>query len=199
MRNSTTEGNNLPEKSLFINKQREGQNLPSSNKHLKEVNVNKIVAYRCRSHEVFNKNATTSIQWCNSCVNYHHYKALIYHKYIPDTYLGMVMFIPSQHGDTSFQRRQFLRKFPLNSTHFPEIKIRHVFVFGKFGIFLNYIFTARKQSLGKVMFYTCVSVILFTGDVYPSMQWAGGSTPHRKTPPKQTPPRQTTPLPEMAT
>ena len=42
------------------------------------------------------------------------------------------MFIPSQQGDTSFQRRQFLREKMLNSVYFPQVKISHVFVFGKF-------------------------------------------------------------------
>ena len=31
----------------------------------------------------------------------------------------------------------------------------------------RYIFTAHKRSLGKVMFYTCLSVILFTGECLP--------------------------------
>ena len=91
---------------------------------------------KSKTSDVFNENETTiPSHWCDSCVNYHQYKAVIYPKHIPDTYLDMVMFIPSQHGDTSFQRRQFLRKFPLNSTYFPQLKIRHVFVLGKFGIF----------------------------------------------------------------
>ena len=83
------------------------------------------------------QNVTIKTKWCNSCINYHQYKAVIYPKHIPDTYLDMVIFIPSRHGDASFQRRQFLRKFILNSTHFPEVKIRHVFVFGKFSLFLS--------------------------------------------------------------
>ena len=96
--------------------------------------------------ELNNANLTTSSQWCNSCVNYHQYKALIYPKHIPDTYLDMVMFIPSQHGDSSFQRRQFLRKKILNSTNFPQIKIRHVFVFGKFSTFLHFHFHKRSTK-----------------------------------------------------
>ena len=91
-------------------------------------------------------NSTTSSEGWNFCVwnpkllciNYHQCKAVIYPKYIPDNNLDMVMFIPSQHGDSSFQRRQFLRKFPLNSTYFPQIKTKHVFVFGKFSL-LNFV------------------------------------------------------------
>ena len=97
---------------------------------------NVVCASKSKTSDIFNENGTTrSAQWCDSCINYHQYKVVIYPKYIPDTYLDMVMFIPSQHGDTSFQRRQFLRKFPLNSTHFPQLKIRHIFVFGKFRLF----------------------------------------------------------------
>ena len=97
---------------------------------------NVAYASRSKTSAIFNNNGTTMpSQWCNSCVNYHQYKAVIYPKHIPDTYLDMVMFIPSQHGDTSFQRRQFLREFPLNSTYFPQLKIRHVFVLGKFSVF----------------------------------------------------------------
>ena len=87
------------------------------------------------SNTVSNSNTTDTSHWCNSCVNYHQYKALIYPKHIPNTYLDMVMFIPSQQGDTSFQRRQFLRKFPLNSTLSSQVKFRHVFVFGKYSKF----------------------------------------------------------------
>ena len=114
------------------------QNIPS-----------KIGNVACTSKSVvFNENGTTMpSQWCNSCVNYHQYKALIYPKHIPDTYLDMVIFIPSQHGDTSFQRRQFLRKFPLNSTYFPQLKMRHVFVFGKFSIFFFFFFGLFSTSL----------------------------------------------------
>ena len=117
----------LPEISLSLNNPREEQNLSSTNNTRKEVDVT-----TSKPHMVLNKTTITASQWCDSCVNYHHYKALIYPKHIPDNYLDMVMFIPSQQGDTSFERRQFLRKFPLNSTYFPQIKIRHVFVFGKF-------------------------------------------------------------------
>ena len=44
------------------------------------------------------------------------------------------MFIPSHQGDTSFQRRQFLRNKLLNSLYFPQVEFRHVFVFGKFHV-----------------------------------------------------------------
>ena len=80
----------------------------------------------------FNGKLTIPSQWCDSCINYYQYRALIYPKHIPDTYLDMVIFIPSQHGDTSFQRRQFLRTKILNSTNFSQVNIRHAFVFGKF-------------------------------------------------------------------
>ena len=89
----------------------------------------------------FNGNLTIPSQWCNSCINYHQYKAVIYPKHKPDTYLDMVMFIPSQQGDSSFQRRQFLRTKILNSTNFPQIKIRHVFVFGKFSTISSFSFS----------------------------------------------------------
>ena len=108
---------------------------------------------KSKTSVVFNENGTTrSVQWCDFCINYHQYKAVIYPKHIPDTYLDMVMFIPSQHGDTSFQRRQFLRKFPLNSTYFPQIKIRHVFVFGKFS-FLYFISIMNYQLSLSVLSY----------------------------------------------
>ena len=119
----------LPDISLYLNKPRGEHNLRSTNNTRKEVYVTKSYPY---PDAVINTNATTSKEWCDSCLNYHQYNALIYPKNIPDTYLDMVMFIPSQHGDTSFQRRQFLRKFILNSTKFPQIKSRHVFMFGKF-------------------------------------------------------------------
>ena len=38
-----------------------------------------------------------------------------------------------------------------------------------------WLFTVRKRSCRKVMFFH-LSVILFTEGVYPSMQWAGGCT-----------------------
>ena len=113
----------------------------------KEVNVS---SSQSKPHSVFNVNGTGSVQWCSRCINYHQYKVLIYPKYIPDTYLDMVMFIPSQHGDSSFQRRQFLRKFPLNSTCFPEVKIKHVFVLGKslflrtIGFSIHVVITIRR-------------------------------------------------------
>ena len=85
---------------------------------------------------VYNKNGTTtSLHPCNSCVNFHQYEAVIYPKLIPNTYLDMVIFIPSQQGDASFQRRQFFRKKMLNSSNFPQVKIRHVFVFGESSFF----------------------------------------------------------------
>ena len=87
------------------------------------------------NNTVSNSNTTDTSHWCNSFVNYHQYEALIYPKHIPNTYLDVVMFIPSQHRDTSFQRRQFLRKFPLNATLSPQVKFRHVFVFGKYSKF----------------------------------------------------------------
>ena len=105
----------------------QGSRLSSSNQW-KEVNVS---SSQSKPHSIFNVNGTGSLQWCRRCINYHQYKVLIHPKYIPDTNLDMVMFIPSQHRDSSFQRRQFLRKFPLNSTCFPEVKIKHVFVLGK--------------------------------------------------------------------
>ena len=106
----------------------------SQNEPSKVVNI--TYASNSKLDTVFNQNRSDiSSQLCDLCINYHQYEALIYPKNIPDTYLDMVMFIPSQHGDTSFQRRQFLRKFPLNSTYFQQIKIRHVFLLGKFSIF----------------------------------------------------------------
>ena len=76
---------------------------------------------------IYNKSGTT--------VSPEQYNVLIYPRHIPDTYLDMVVFIPSHHGDNSFQRRQFLRKKMLNSSYFSQVKIRHVFVFGKFSFF----------------------------------------------------------------
>ena len=69
---------------------------------------------------------------------------------------------------------------------------------------LNQFIAARKWSCGKVMFYTCLSVILFTGGVSqhamgradtpsqtppPPGRPPLGRYPPRKTPPRQTPPR----------
>ena len=51
------------------------------------------------------------------------------------------------------------------------------------------IFTVRKRSYGEVMFYSCLSVILFTGGCLP--QCMLGYTPPSRHLPGQTPPRQT--------
>ena len=112
------------------------QNEPSKIFNITSASKSKL------DEDVIENGSTRLAQWCNSCVNCRQYKALIYPKHILDTYLDMVMFIPSQHGDTSFQRRQYLRKFPLNSTYFPQLKIRHVFVFGKFSIFYFWAYLA---------------------------------------------------------
>ena len=137
--NTTNEMVNLIEKSEFQNK------------------LSKVVNITCASKSKFYKDCneygtTRSSTWCDSCINYYKYKALIHPKHIPDTNLDMVIFIPSQHGDTSFQRRQFLRKFPLNSTNFTEVKIRHVFVFGKFSTFyfLDSFGTSRQEPQSNV-------------------------------------------------
>ena len=115
---------------------------------------NVACASKRKTSVIFNENGTTMpSQSCDSCVNYHQYKTVIYPKHIPDTYLDMVMFIPSQHRDSSFQRRQFLRKFPLNSTHFPQLKIRHVFVFGKFSLF--YVFGTSRIEPVQSEFISC--------------------------------------------
>ena len=105
LRNSPTEIVNLLDVSGYPNK-------PG-----KVVNI--TCASKSKPGVVFNENWTTrSAQWCDSCINYHQYKALIYPKHTPDNHMDMVIFLPSRHGGTSFQRRQFLRKFPLNSTSF---------------------------------------------------------------------------------
>ena len=120
---------NAPNRILFFTNKRKGQNFT---KGLSETGLSSESKLHWKTNFTRNVNSTTSKQWCDLCVNYHQSKAVIYPKHIPDTYLHMVIFMPSRHGDTSFQRRQFLRKFPLNSTYFPHLKIRHVFVFGKF-------------------------------------------------------------------
>ena len=120
---------NAPNRILFSTNKRKGQNFT---KGISETGLSSESKLHWKTNFTRNVDSTTSKQSCDLCVNYHQYKAVIYPKHIPDTYLDMVIFIPSRHGDTSFQRRQFLRKFPLNSTHFPQLKIRHVFVFGKF-------------------------------------------------------------------
>ena len=127
---------------------------------------NVACASKNKTSDVFDENGTTMpSQWCDSCVNYHQYKALIYPKHIPDTYLDMVMFIPSQYGDTSFQRRQFLRKFPLNSTYFPQLKIRHVFVLGKFSIFyfLAYLNYMNCQLSLSILSWVIIAIIIASG------------------------------------
>ena len=126
--------------------------LSSSNQWKEEQNL--TAGLSKSSSDKFHGNITTrSPHWCDRCINYHQYKVLIYPKYIPDTYLGMVMFIPSQHGDSSFQRRQFLRKFPLNSKYFPQIKMRHLFVFGKCNIYiLLYLF---------IYLFVCLFICLY--------------------------------------
>ena len=51
-----------------------------------------------------------------------------------------------------------------------------------------YIFTARKRSLLRLYFYTCLSVILFTGGVCLSAWWDTHTPPRNQTPTgKQTP------------
>ena len=116
----------LPEISLSLNKPHEGQTFPFKLKPNEAPDVPK-------PDMVSSGNGTMgSPQWCNACLDYHQYEALIYPKHIPSTYLDVVLFIPSQQGDTSFQRRQFLRKKMLNSSNFPQVKFKHVFVFGKF-------------------------------------------------------------------
>ena len=121
---------NSPNRILFsTNERKTRQNFTEG---LSETRLSSESKPHAKTNYSGNTNNTTSSEWCDSCINYHQYKAVIYPKNIPDTYLDMVMLIPSQNRDASFQRRQFLRKFPLNSTYFPHIKIRHVFVFGKF-------------------------------------------------------------------
>ena len=46
---------------------------------------------------------------------------------------------------------------------------RHSFDFSGLTKNFSSTFTARKQSLRRLCFYMCLSVILFTGGVYPSM------------------------------
>ena len=123
---------NSPNRILFSTNKRKGQNFT---KGLSETGLSSESKLHWKTNFTRNVDSTTPKQWCDLCVNYHQYKAVIYPKHIPDTYLDMVMFIPSQQRDSSFQKRQFLRKFILNSTRFPEVKIRHVFVFGKFSLF----------------------------------------------------------------
>ena len=138
---------NSPNRILFsTNERKTGQNFTEG---LSETRLSSESKPHEKTNFSGNTNNTTSSGWCDSCINYHQYKAVIYPKHIPDTYLDMVIFIPSQHRDSSYEKRQFLRKFPLNSTNFPQLKIRHIFVFGKFSLF-----TARNEILH-------VSVILF--------------------------------------
>ena len=56
------------------------------------------------------------------------------------------------------------------------------------------IFTARKRSLRRLCFYTCLLFILFTGGVYPRHPPGRHAPPARHHPPGQTPPRADTPL-----
>ena len=53
-------------------------------------------------------------------------------------------------------------------------------------VYLYFLFTVRKRSCGKVMFYTCLSVILFTGGDLPQCKL--GYTPFAPLGP-ETPPR----------
>ena len=54
-------------------------------------------------------------------------------------------------------------------------------------------FTARKRSLRRLCFYTCMSVILFTGGCLP--QCMLGYTPEEQTPPRADIPRSRNPSP----
>ena len=54
-------------------------------------------------------------------------------------------------------------------------------------------FTARKRSLQRLCFYTCMSVILFTGGCLP--QYMLGYTPQEQTPPRADTPRSRHPPP----
>ena len=83
-----------------------------------------------------------------------------------------------------------------------------------------FLFTARKRSLRRLCFYTCLSVILFTGGEVPGQvhppgrytpPWAGTHPPRAGTPPDRytplgrytplagTPPRQVHPLADTPT
>ena len=65
------------------------------------------------------------------------------------------------------------------------------------------IVTVRKRGCGKVMFYTCLPVILFTGgglsaSVHAGIHTSPGLTPPDRHPYRQTPPGQTPPCPVHA-
>ena len=75
-----------------------------------------------------------------------------------------------------------------------------LYVLYLFRCLCNIDYYVRNYCCGKVMFYTCLSVILFTG-VYtplgrhpPGRHPSGQTPPPEQTPPEQTPPRQTPPL-----
>ena len=82
------------------------------------------------TYDIVKKELRLEEKWCHLCVNYHQYRALIYPDGVSDTYLDMVMFTQTYHTEDFIQRRRFLRKYMLNSTNFPALKVKHIFVFG---------------------------------------------------------------------
>ena len=81
--------------------------------------------------EVIKRDGIQHKEWCQRCVNYHQYKALIYPDESSDTYLDMVMFTQTYYTENFFQRRRFFRKYMLNHTNFPTLTVKHMFVFGE--------------------------------------------------------------------
>ena len=83
------------------------------------------------TYDIVKKELRLEEKWCHLCVNYHQYRAFIYPDGVSDTYLDMVMFTQIYYTEDFIQRRRFLRKYMLNSTNFPALKVKHIFVFGK--------------------------------------------------------------------
>ena len=66
---------------------------------------------------------------CPLCKNYLQYRPIIQPQNISKQNLDFVMFIISQHGETSFKKRQFIRRFLLHEES--SLNIKHIFILGK--------------------------------------------------------------------
>ena len=84
-------GNSSNQMSFSTNKWKEGKNVT------KELSDLSGLSSKSKPHGRTNSTSNITRAMSGSCLNYHQYKALIYPKRIPDTYLDMVIFIPSQH------------------------------------------------------------------------------------------------------
>ena len=96
--------------------------------HIFWKSVPQLKTYKWISNVIITERLSTE-KWCRLCTNYLQYHPIIQSQNIPKQNLDFVMFIPSQHGETSFKKRQFIRKFMLHGEN--SLNIKHVFILGK--------------------------------------------------------------------